>query len=991
MDLSSVVPEPSSHSLRPLANPSDVTALVRLIARVNRSLDLDQVLHSALEGILQIVSSDFGCFLLVQPGAPSLWIAQPRGLSSALLERLRLVTLSPETRAEVMQQHAASRVILEIGQHARAALLAEGVRQFVLIPLTALGRAVGVLVAGMNARAPVPPTSVDLLMTLGEQIGMSIENARLHASVKESEEWHRAFIENSPDAFIEGDFESRLLFVNDAACRVFEMDRETLLRSRLDELVVDPEEYRRASTEMLQRDGFLLNRLGQVRTGTGNIKALSYSARLVRNSRNQVVGYQAIFRDVTREHQALQMLHRRTEELTALNAIASILNHPLEIEHLLNQVCEQITAITDMDTAAIHLLDSSAQHLVLLAHSGVSDTLLPQIQRTGVNDRFVHAIAIEGRALALSDVMMHDGNELAGPRSEGYHAGIGVPIFRRGVPIGTIFVGSKRKATYEQRDVELLQNIGNQVGVALDNADLYEKMRQRIGELDGLARLSAACTSSLDPYTISTLAVEWTQKLLRVPACNVRLIEDGRLRLYAVRGEQPDAELPPVIEISPLSRSIIERRIPHAIADLASDPSLSAWGRQVAQAHGVCASVAAPLVPRDQVIGILRAADHKPRQWTANELDLLQTISNQVASALDNARLFQNVLSEQRKTQAIFDSSISGLFVTDAQGRIVMLNRAAARITGWTLEEVQGKLWTEVFGEATPHAPQPLLDEALGRKQPAYVPSGRTMRTRDGRVIPIAQAVAPLLDANEQVTGAVCAFWDRSREQAAELTREWFLTLVAHELRSPLTSLLSALQLLERRSLPREERAELWGIIKGEGERLRKFANQFLDAESARSFNTVEFEPLQVSTLARRLVKRFRANTTRHQFRVRAPSPEPMAYADPDRVEVTLRNLLDNAIHYSPEGRITVSVQSLDDGMVRVGVEDQGPGIPFEAKDKIFDPFFRPSREQGYRVYGHGVGLSIARALVKDMGGTIWVESERGRGTTFYFTLRGAR
>jgi signal transduction histidine kinase len=266
------------------------------------------------------------------------------------------------------------------------------------------------------------------------------------------------------------------------------------------------------------------------------------------------------------------------------------------------------------------------------------------------------------------------------------------------------------------------------------------------------------------------------------------------------------------------------------------------------------------------------------------------------------------------------------------------------------------------------------------------------MRTRDGRVIPVAQAVAPLLDEKENIVGAVGAFWDLSREQAAELTREHFLTMVAHQLRSPLTALLSALQLLERQNLSEERRAEMWAIVKSDGERLRKFADEFLDLEAVvKSPHALRFEPLSIATVARKLVKQYRAGKSKHHFRVRVSKPEPTAYADPDRVEHILRNLLDNAVTYSPAGsRITVSARRLENNMVEVAVQDQGLGIPFEDQEKIFKPFYRPKSSRR-RVYGHGLGLSLAREMVKEMGGTIRMDSEENRGSTFYFTLPGAR
>jgi signal transduction histidine kinase len=272
------------------------------------------------------------------------------------------------------------------------------------------------------------------------------------------------------------------------------------------------------------------------------------------------------------------------------------------------------------------------------------------------------------------------------------------------------------------------------------------------------------------------------------------------------------------------------------------------------------------------------------------------------------------------------------------------------------------------------------------------VPTGRKLRTKDGRVIPVAKAVAPLLDEKTNVIGAVGAFWDLTKEHRVEIEYENFVAMVAHQLRSPLTSILSALELFERRSLSDERRADLWGIIKAEGNQLKLLADQFLEHQSIKSSAPPRFEALSVSAIARELVSHFQATQPTCHFRLSCSKPEPFAFADLLRVEHVLRNLLDNAVGYSPEDcRITIQIKSPDPDWVQVSVKDRGPGIPFAEQDLIFQPFYRVPQTSSRRAYGHGLGLSLAREMVDTMGGRIWVESEPQKGATFHFTLRRAR
>ncbi len=400
--------------------------------------------------------------------------------------------------------------------------------------------------------------------------------------------------------------------------------------------------------------------------------------------------------------------------------------------------------------------------------------------------------------------------------------------------------------------------------------------------------------------------------------------------------------------------------------------------------RGLYALQAAPMFSREHVIGVLAAAHSHPHPWSQSEADLLQTVANQVANAVNNAQLYQSVLSEERKIQAIFESGLSGLYATDAVGRIILFNRAAERATGWTLQQVHGRTWQEVFSDANT-----LIKMALDRKEPIYIPEGRNLRTREGHSLPVAEAVAPLFDEENQVNGAVGAFWDLSKEKQAEQSRENFLMMVAHQLRSPLAALLSALQLLERQSLSAAKRAELWSIVKSDGVRLKKFADEFLDLESAvQSPRPVQLEPLSIVTLTRNLVHVFKKNHRSHHFRVKASQRELIAFSDPVRVENILRNLLDNALRYSPaKSFITVSIEPRPD-VVEISVRDQGEGISPQDRERIFEPFYRFSKLAGQRGDGHGLGLFIARTMVKEIEGEIWFDGEPGHGTTFHFTVR---
>lgn len=690
----------------------------------------------------------------------------------------------------------------------------------------------------------------------------------------------------------------------------------------------------------------------------------------------------------------LAELYQRTQEQSALNAIAEILNRPLEITQSLDGVCQQIATIVGMESVVVHLWDKTTQRLTLLAHHGISPQLLAQIQQLDADDPAVAPLMREGHSLAIDDVMFFPfPASFAGPRAEGYRAGIGVPILQRGKPIGTLYVGTRVKSRYRQSDVDLLQNIANQIGIALENAELYAQMRQRVRELEALTELGAALVSNLDARVVAEITAEWVYRLFQVDVADLRIWREDQLELLAQRVARPEMALEQPFALGDLLSHFLERQEALIIHDILQEPGAPTLARELMLPRGLRALIVVPMIARQQMIGTLSIVHSQPRYWLPREYNLLRTMANHVANALDNAQLYQNALAEKRKVQAIFDSGLSGLFVTDAQGRVTMFNRAAERITGWTFEEVEGKDWEAYFSDRVAgNAVPSLLGQALQEKKTLFAFEGRRLRTKDGRIIPVARAAAPLLDEKDNVIGAVGAFWDLSKELRAEIEYKNFLAMMAHQIRTPLTAMLTALDLLERRKLSRAHRTAVWKTLKAEGENLQRLANQFLAYQRVmQGAPKVQLQSLTLLPLVREIVSKFRLRHPEFRFHTRY-ADEPTVYADEQYVTHILQNLLDNAVAYSSSHTsIYIRVQPFDSEWIVVAVQDFGVGIPLSEQQYLFQPFYRVPQTSTRRVYGHGLGLSIVKEMVEAMGGKVWVESDRGKGATFSFTLRRAQ
>lgn len=224
--------------------------------------------------------------------------------------------------------------------------------------------------------------------------------------------------------------------------------------------------------------------------------------------------------------------------------------------------------------------------------------------------------------------------------------------------------------------------------------------------------------------------------------------------------------------------------------------------------------------------------------------------------------------------------------------------------------------------------------------------------------------------------------------------KDEFVTLVSHELQSPLTSLNGGLEMLAEVSdeLPAGQRDTIQ-IVRRESSRLTALVKNILNVSSldAGRFR-VRLGPVAVPPLLHRLVRDCQLQAPQHEFRLQTDGDVPFVLADEEYLVEILHNLLDNAVKYSPpDSLIQAKAWLVDPETVAIAVSDEGIGIPPELQEQVFEKFYRVQERENKEVYGHGLGLYFARKLLEAQGGRIEVESESGIGSTFTCTLPVAR
>lgn len=358
-----------------------------------------------------------------------------------------------------------------------------------------------------------------------------------------------------------------------------------------------------------------------------------------------------------------------------------------------------------------------------------------------------------------------------------------------------------------------------------------------------------------------------------------------------------------------------------------------------------------------------------------------------IARDLTERRHLEDQLRQQStRLSALLEAIASGVAMFDPDDRCVVVNQNLARLLGCETHELLGRTRAKLAERMA----------AIFREPDVLLPgesSGtRTVTTREPRPRSFSEYWKPVISADGQALGQIFAFRDITRETEVDRMKSEFIATVSHELRTPMTSVKGALGLLlggATGPVP-EPQQELLTIAQNNVDRLIRLINDILDLSRIESGHLqLRPVPMNLNDAVAAAVRELESvrQQRRLELRTELAADLPLALADPDRIGQVLNNLLGNAYKFSePGGSVTVRT-ALVGGELQVEIADNGPGIPPEQLEMIFERFQRATGPASRKAGGTGLGLAIARAIIQEHGGRIWAESEPGRGATFRFTL----
>lgn len=361
----------------------------------------------------------------------------------------------------------------------------------------------------------------------------------------------------------------------------------------------------------------------------------------------------------------------------------------------------------------------------------------------------------------------------------------------------------------------------------------------------------------------------------------------------------------------------------------------------------------------------------------------------------DRKRAAAALQASEAEMRAYFEYAPVGVLLADVDGRIERVNPALCAITGYDRQELLGRPLSALVDPDRPTRTLSRLAGLFAGEESSFQVE-QVFTSKAGRRMWLDILVSLMRDEQGAPLAFVAVVQDASPRKEAEQVKNEFVAVTSHELRTPLTSIRGALGLLTGGvvgELPESARRML-DIAVQSTDRLIRLVNDILDLERLTSGKlSLSLETCEAAGLISRAVAEMRGAADAAEVTIRAASmgsEGSMAgrvWADPDRIIQALTNLLGNAIKFSPRGGVVEVRTRADDDVIVFAIEDQGPGIPGDQLETVFERFQQVDGSDAREKGGTGLGLTICRTIVEQHGGRIWAESVLGAGATFYFTL----
>jgi two-component system phosphate regulon sensor histidine kinase PhoR len=400
--------------------------------------------------------------------------------------------------------------------------------------------------------------------------------------------------------------------------------------------------------------------------------------------------------------------------------------------------------------------------------------------------------------------------------------------------------------------------------------------------------------------------------------------------------------------------------------------------------YRIALSMTRPLEQITKVAKRIKNMDYRARVKVTKQ-DEIGELGNAI-NAMADSLLVQMTRIQQNENQleSVLENMINGIVMIDRNGIIVLMNRRAEEVLGFSARELVGRHFAEAKQQ---YELSQMIQEGMENKE--HLREEITFYFPEERLLELN--LVPIHSDGNEFSGVLLVLQDVSAIRRLERMRSEFVANVSHELKTPITAVKGFAETLLGGAVNDEETARSFlQIIYDESDRLNRLIGDILELSKIESRRVpLTFSPVEVDSFVSKSVKLMESEASRKNIEL-SMQIEPGLYveADEDRLRQIVMNLLSNGINYTPDGgRVSVKVEGLGDDHIRISISDSGIGIPKKDLPRIFERFYRVDKARSRSSGGTGLGLSIVKHLVELHKGTISVTSSLGVGSTFIIEL----
>lgn len=726
--------------------------------------------------------------------------------------------------------------------------------------------------------------------------------------------------------------------------------------------------------------------------------------RLMEMASNQVATqlHNAQLHDMTEN-----ALNRRLQQLALIESIAQQITSALDLEQLIHNVLEAAIRATQCDMAALGLV-TDTDEVRIIVHKQAEDGDWLKYEAVQATHEGLIGQAIQSRKMLIVPDNRQEPGYIVENTYRPLLSSLIIPLIVDDEPIGALNIESTVLDFFQDEQVEFAKNLAGHALISIQNARLLQERQAQIEMLTGLRDLSVRLSSDTNIHSVTKAIAQTAVTLIQGYGAVLVQYDPETEELNTLSSTRREGSnfLSTLIHVP---EEIIRQTARYSQTQVIEDVFQHELYQTFSPLSEVDyqALISTPIKRGQQVTEVLSVMLPRHHPITNSDVSTIELLAIQSAGHLENTALYERIRAYGNRMRAILDSTRDGIIVLDRAGQLIEANMSAERLLGIDLEDYEGEHFAMMLmkamqagGVVDDGVQEALTDMArVLRLEPRRI-TNQSLEIRRGSTVRYIEAVgSPVIGPNNATTGRLLTLRDVTEERLLAAYRDEISNMVVHDLRGPLSSIISSLNLAvemireNSQDLLQDVVAPTLEVSMDSAATLLSLVDSLLDIARLET-RRMPLRPT-LSSVADMANSAFLAlsnsvQAAQVQVEMLIPDDLPNVEVDNDKIRRVLINLLDNAVRYTPAGgKIQISAARMGNKKVIVRVADSGGGIPPEENERVFEKFSQiKGSTPSYGRKGSGLGLTFCKLAIEAHGEKIWVEQQGPLpGACFTFTL----